>query len=62
MTANLATALPAADARRSHAGILRFTGRDIAGLVLAGDMYAAPYQQRRARPQTRHQEKGSRSP
>jgi hypothetical protein len=30
-------------ARRSDAGVVRFTGRDIAGLVLAGDMYGAPY-------------------
>src|SRR6266568_7183191 len=35
--------LPAAAARRSDAGVVRFTGRDIGGLVLAGDMYAAPY-------------------
>ena len=32
-----------AGGRRSDAGMVRFTGRDIAGLVLAGDMYAAPY-------------------
>lgn len=30
-------------ARRSDAGVVRFSGRDIGGLVLAGDMYAAPY-------------------
>ena len=29
--------------RRSDAGEVRFTGRDINGLVLAGDMYGAPY-------------------
>jgi len=29
--------------RRSDAGRVRFTARDIAGLVLAGDMYGAPY-------------------
>jgi hypothetical protein len=29
--------------RRSDAGVMRFTGRDITGLVLAGDMYATPY-------------------
>jgi hypothetical protein len=27
---------------RSDAGLVRLTGRDIAGLVLAGEMYAAP--------------------
>jgi len=30
-------------ARRSDAGSARFTGRDIGGLVLAGEMYGAPY-------------------
>jgi hypothetical protein len=30
-------------ARRSDAGQPRFGARDIAGLVLAGDMYAVPY-------------------
>jgi hypothetical protein len=34
---------PAAAVRRSDMGQVRFTGRDIAGLVLVGDMYAAPY-------------------
>jgi hypothetical protein len=29
--------------RRCDAGIVRFTARDAAGLVLAGDMYGAPY-------------------
>src|ERR1022692_684176 len=29
--------------RRSDAGVMRFTGRDITGLVLAGDMYGVPY-------------------
>lgn len=29
--------------RRSDAGTVQFTARDIAGLVLAGDMYGAPY-------------------
>jgi hypothetical protein len=29
--------------RRSDAGTVQFTGRDIAGLVLAGDMYGVPY-------------------
>ena len=29
--------------RRSDAGKVQFTARDIAGLVLAGDMYGAPY-------------------
>jgi hypothetical protein len=30
-------------ARRCDAGAVRFTARDAAGLVLAGDMYGAPY-------------------
>src|SRR6266568_8900304 len=34
---------PVARARRSDAGAARFTARDIAGLVLTGEMYAAPY-------------------
>jgi len=34
--------LPAAS-RRSDAGTVRLTGRDIAGLVLCGDMNGAPY-------------------
>ncbi len=34
---------PAATPSRSDAGQVRLTGRDIAGLVLAGEMYAAPY-------------------
>ena len=34
---------PAAASSRSDAGLVRLTGRDIAGLVLAGDMFAAPY-------------------
>ena len=29
--------------KRSDAGVVRFTARDINGLVLAGDMYGAPY-------------------
>lgn len=29
--------------RRSDAGTVRFTARDIAGLMLTGDMYGAPY-------------------
>lgn len=29
--------------RRSDAGVVRFTARDIRGLSLAGDMYGAPY-------------------
>src|ERR1700691_5825525 len=36
-------ALPHVMTRRSDAGTARFTARDIAGLVLAGGMYAAPY-------------------
>jgi hypothetical protein len=43
MTAVLGTASPPAAARRSDAGTPRFTSRDVGGLVLAGDMYAAPY-------------------
>jgi hypothetical protein len=34
---------PVARSPRCDAGAVRFTGRDIAGLVLAGDMYGAPY-------------------
>ncbi len=30
-------------ARRSDAGIVRLGGRDVAGLMLCGDMYGAPY-------------------
>ena len=29
--------------RRSDAGTVRFSGRDIAGLMLCGEMYGAPY-------------------
>ena len=29
--------------RRHDAGVVRFTARNAAGLVLAGDMYGAPY-------------------
>lgn len=29
--------------RRADAGAVRLTGRDVAGLLLAGDMYGAPY-------------------
>jgi hypothetical protein len=34
---------PAGRSPRCDAGAVRFTARDIAGLVLAGDMYGAPY-------------------
>ncbi len=34
---------PSVAPSRSDAGLVRLTGRDITGLVLAGDMYAAPY-------------------
>jgi hypothetical protein len=34
---------PPVPARRCDAGAVRFTARDAAGLVLAGDMYGAPY-------------------
>jgi hypothetical protein len=34
---------PAATPTRSDAGQVRLTGRDITALILAGDMYAAPY-------------------
>jgi hypothetical protein len=34
---------PAGRSPRCDSGAVRFTGRDIAGLVLAGDMYGAPY-------------------
>lgn len=37
-----AAAAPPA-ARRSDAGTVRFTARDIAGLLLVGDMFGAPY-------------------
>lgn len=43
MAADLVMALPVSKVRRSDTGEPRFTGRDISGLVLAGDMYAAPY-------------------
>lgn len=36
-------AVPAALPRRSDAGTVRLTGRDVTGLVLCGDMYGAPY-------------------
>src|ERR1700691_4916276 len=36
-------ALPHVMPRRSDAGVARFSARDVAGLVLAGDMYAVPY-------------------
>lgn len=29
--------------RRTDTGAVRLTGRDVAGLLLAGDMYGAPY-------------------
>ena len=32
-----------APARRSDAGQVRLTGRDISGLLLAGEMHAVPY-------------------
>ena len=34
---------PASPARRSDAGTVRLSGRDIAGLMLCGEMYGAPY-------------------
>ena len=34
---------PALTARRSNAGIVRFSNRDIAGLMLCGEMHGAPY-------------------
>jgi hypothetical protein len=34
---------PGRATRRSDAGIVRITGRDIAGLMLCGEMYGAPY-------------------
>jgi hypothetical protein len=40
------TAVPAGTSpagRRAEAGAVRLTGRDVAGLLLAGDMYGAPY-------------------
>jgi hypothetical protein len=40
MTGQLA---PPAPARRSDAGTVRIGGRDIAGLMLCGEMYGAPY-------------------
>jgi hypothetical protein len=44
---NQATTGPAATAvlasRRADAGIVRLGGRDVAGLLLCGDMYGAPY-------------------
>jgi hypothetical protein len=42
MDATLAsTGLP--PARRADAGSVRLGGRDVAGLMLVGDMYGAPY-------------------
>jgi aminoglycoside phosphotransferase (APT) family kinase protein len=35
--------------RRSDAGAVRLTGRDVAGLLLAGDMYRTPYEELVAR-------------
>ena len=32
-----------ASARRADAGSVRLSGRDVAGLLLAGDMYGTPY-------------------
>src|SRR5580692_756824 len=37
----VSTGLPSA--RRADAGCVRLGGRDIAGLMLVGDMYGAPY-------------------
>jgi hypothetical protein len=37
------TATPLTAARRSDAGTVRLTGRDITGLVLCGEMHGAPY-------------------
>jgi hypothetical protein len=37
------TGTPPGGLRRSDAGTVRLTGRDVAGLVLCGDMYGAPY-------------------
>ncbi len=34
---------PAGPARRSDAGAARLSDRDIAGLMLCGEMYGAPY-------------------
>jgi hypothetical protein len=42
MAMGLSPELPAAQARRSDAGVARFGDRDAAGLSLAGGMYAAP--------------------
>jgi hypothetical protein len=43
MTVVPATAARPVPARRSDAGAVRFTSRDVAGLTLTGDMYGAPY-------------------
>jgi hypothetical protein len=45
-SASSATTAPAgssAPGRRADAGIVRLTDRDVAGLLLAGDMYGTPY-------------------
>jgi len=44
-TGNMATVASgtAAPGRRCDAGAVRLTGRDVAGLLLCGDMYGAPY-------------------
>ncbi len=45
-TSSGVAAVPAATSppsRRADAGTVRLTGRDVAGLLLAGDMYSTPY-------------------
>jgi hypothetical protein len=37
------SAATGASARRADAGSVRLSGRDVAGLLLAGDMYGTPY-------------------
>jgi hypothetical protein len=37
------SAVAGISARRADAGSVRLGGRDVAGLLLAGDMYGAPY-------------------
>jgi hypothetical protein len=45
-TSSGAAAVPAGTSppsRRADAGAVRLTGRDVAGLLLTGDMYGAPH-------------------
>ena len=43
VTSTAGTTSPPAPARRADAGTVRISERDVAGLLLCGDMYGAPY-------------------